>query len=75
MRFIQKTTKIERTPFVRKPFKRKLKRKLIFGSSGLYSNNQQTVEGFLFHKLRVKIKKNIRRKKKQHRVHNARFAY
>jgi hypothetical protein len=75
MRFIQKTTKIERTPFVSKPFKRKSKIKLIFGSSGLYSVTQQAVEGFLYHKLRVKVKKNIRRKKKQHRVHNARFAY
>jgi hypothetical protein len=75
MRYIKKITKIERTPTVYNNFKKKSKNILIFGTTGLFSKIQQTVQGFLFFKVKLKIKKNIRKKKKQYPLRNARFCY
>lgn len=75
MRFFKKTTKIERTPMVYSNFKKKTKDNLVFGTTGLFSTSQQVVEGFIFFKTKIKIKKNIVKKKKQSRIYNARFSY
>ena len=75
MRFRKKTVKVGRSPFLGKKVKIRSKSMLFFGTTGLAAVAQQVVEGFIILKLKLKIKKSIRRKKKQFRIKNARFSY
>lgn len=75
MRFRKKTNKVGRSPFVFKRAKVKLYTQLFFGTSGLAASKQQIFEGYIFLKLKLKVKKSIKRKKKQFRIKNARFSY
>lgn len=75
MRYIKKTNKIDRTPFVNKLFKFKKKPLLTFGFLGFVTKNQQIVEGFVFLKIRVKVRKNMTKKKKQSRAKKGKFTY
>ena len=75
MRYRKKANKIGRSPFSGK--KVKIKRSLVvfFGTTALVASKQQAVEGFVFLKLKLRIKKSIKRKKKQFRIKNAKFSY
>lgn len=75
MRFRKKSNKVGRSPFTYKKVKVKTNVQLFFGTSGLATTNQQVVEGFMFLKLKLKIRKSIKRKKKQFRIKNSRFSY
>jgi hypothetical protein len=75
MRFRKKTNKIGRSPFTAQRVKVKKTIQLFFGTTGLVARKQLVVEGFVFLKLKLKIRKSIRRKKKQFRIKNARFSY
>ena len=75
MRRAVKQNKLNRVPYVKQLFKARSKPLLLFGSSGFLTITQQVVEGFIYLRLRLKIKKNIRKKKKQSRAKNAKFSY
>jgi hypothetical protein len=75
MRYRKKSNKIGRSPFTAQRVKTKQKPQLFFGTSGLFAVHQQVIEGFVFLRLKLRIKKSIRRKKKQFRLKNARFSY
>ncbi len=49
--------------------------KYVFGSSGLKSKKQQRIEGIYLTKTKAKIKKWLKKKKKQHRPKNSKFNY
>lgn len=68
-------TKVTKCFFKKRNDKKKNKIKLVYGQTGLMSRLQQRVEGFFVLKFKLKIRKAIKKKKKQHRPSKCKFSY